>query len=160
MASERLTDLNRTQKFELCLVRVLQGASYKELADYVKEEWGFPISRQTIGYFLKSKEGEAIMSEVYDQLRKEYSNEPVVEKSTRVLALREQAVKLQKVLRGLPVDKEWLDFSAEFRQYIKQIATEMEGLQINISEGKSAAELAIEAALAKRAKLKVVGDSD
>ncbi len=154
MALERL---QRKQKFELCLHRILQGLSYQELADYLLNEWQFEISRQSVGNFLRSEEGEAMMAEAYEHLRAEFSNEPVIEKSTRVMALREQALKLQGVLRDLPVDEEeWLSYSQEFRQYIKQIAIEMDGIQVNVMEGKSAAELAIEAALSKQKKLHIV----
>lgn len=152
-----LKNLQKNQKFELCLLRILQGLSYSDLANYVKEEWGFELSRQSIGNFLRSEEGQQIMASAYEHLRKEYSNEPVIEKSTRVMALREQATKIQALLRNLAVDSEgWLEYSQEFRQYIKQIAVEMEGIQVNVSEGKSAAELAIEAAMEKQRKLEVV----
>lgn len=151
-----LKDLNRGQKFELCLLRILQGASYATISDYVKEEWGFSLTRQSIGNFFRDPEGQNLMEEAYDHLRKEYSNEPVIEKSTRVMALREQAVKLQTVLRNLPVDTEdWITLSQEFRQYVKQIATEMDGIQVNFNEGKSPTELALEAALARKRKLEV-----
>jgi hypothetical protein len=142
---------------ELCLLRILQAASYADLAEMIKEEWGFELTRQSVGNFFRSDEGAELMEEAYATLRKEYSNEPVIEKSTRVMALREQAVKLQGLLRELPVsDPEWREYSQEFRQYIKQIATEMEGIQVNVTEGKSAVEVAMEAALAKQRKLELV----
>jgi len=151
-----LADLTTQQKFELCLVRILQGLSYAELSAYIAEEWAFDVSRQTIGNFIRSEEGQDVMAQAYDHLRKEYSNEPVIEKSTRVMALREQALKLQALLRTLAVDTPpWVEYSQEFRQYIKQIAIEMDGIQVNVSEHKAAAEVAIEAALAKQQKRKL-----
>ena len=73
------------------------------------------------------------------------------------MALREQALKLQEILRTVPTSAEdWLDYSAEFRQYVKQIAVEMEGIQVNVTEGKSATELALDAAMSKAKKLELV----
>ncbi len=157
MANEFLKTLQRKQKFELCLVRILKGWSYQELSDWALEEWGFEVSRQSIGNFIRSDQGVQIMEEAYTNLRQEFSNEPIIEKSTRVMALREQALKLQGLLRLTGVDEEeWISYSQEFRQYIKQIAIEMDGIQVNVMEGKSATELALEAALSKRTHLEVV----
>ena len=157
MANAYLKDLQKKQKFELCLVRILKGASYAELSAWVAEEWGFEISRQSVGNFIRSEEGIQIMDEAYAHLRQEFSNEPIIEKSTRVMALREQTLKLQGLLRSISVDsEEWISYSQEFRQYIKQIAIEMDGIQVNVMEGKSAAEVAIEAALSEKRHLEVV----
>jgi histidinol-phosphate/aromatic aminotransferase/cobyric acid decarboxylase-like protein len=152
-----LRDLQTGQKFELCLLRILKGMPFKDLANHVHEEWGFEITRQTIGNFFRSAEGLELMEKAYEHLRKEYSNEPLVEKSTRVLALKEQTEKIQAILRTVASDsEEWLSYSQEFRQYVKQIAVEMEGIQVNVTDGKAAAERAIEAAIAKKAKLELV----
>jgi hypothetical protein len=97
------------------------------------------------------------MEAAYSHLRDEYSNEPLIEKSTRVLALREQTQKVQDTLRTLDVtSEEWISYSQEFRQYVKQIAVEMEGINVNVTEGKSAAEMGIEAAMHKAQKLELV----
>lgn len=138
-------------------MRILQGSSYDSLVGYIQEHFGLEVSRQTVGNFFRSEEGAEFMDAAYSHLREEYKNEPMIEKSTRVMALREQAVKLQGVLRSLPVDDEaWISYSQELRQYVKQIAVEMEGINVNVTDAKSAAELAIDAAMAKAAKLQIV----
>jgi hypothetical protein len=152
-----LRDLQAGQKFELCLLRIMQGMSFKDMSEHVKSEWGFEITRQTIGNFFRSEEGRELLDKAYGHIRKEYANESLVEKSTRVLALREQTQKIQRTLRDLAVESaEWISYSQEFRQYMKQIAVEMEGIQVNVTDGKAAAERAIEAAIAKKAKLELV----
>lgn len=152
-----LKQLQTPQKTELCLARILQGSSYADLAEYVFDQFGLQVSRQTIGNFFRSEEGTDLMDRAYEHLRQEYSNEPLIEKSTRVMALREQAQKLQGLLRTLSMEDEvWISYSQELRQYMKQISVEMEGIQVNVTEGKSAAELAIEAATAKAKTLSLV----
>jgi hypothetical protein len=138
-------------------MRILQGSSYDSLTTYAQETFGLETTRQTIGNFFRSEEGAEFMRAAYATLRDEYANEPMIEKSTRVMALREQAVKLQGVLRSLPVDDEaWISYSQELRQYVKQISIEMDGINVNVNDAKSAAEQGIDAALAKAAKLKLV----
>ncbi len=152
-----LEKLQRRQKLKICFLRILKGSSYQDIADHLKEEWQYTCSRQAVGNFLRSDEGEQMVEDAYAHLRREFSNEPVIEKSTRVLALREQVLKLQSVLRTLAVEEEeWISYSQEFRQYIKQIAIEMDGIQVNVMEGKSAAEMAMAAAVDKKSKLKLV----
>jgi len=157
MSARFLTKLPDKDKFELCLMRILQGSSYDFLVGYIQDNFGLEVSRQTVGNFFRSEEGAEFMEKAYSNLREEYKNEPMIEKSTRVMALREQAVKLQGVLRSLSVEEEeWISYSQELRQYIKQIAVEMEGINVNVTDAKSAAELAIDAAMAKAAKLELV----
>ena len=152
-----LENLKTKQKINLCMTRIVRGLSYAELAEYLLEEWQYTCTRQVIGNFFRSDEGETLMEEAYTGLRREFSNEPIIEKSTRVMALREQALKLQGLLRTLGVEEEeWIEYSQEFRQYIKQIAIEMDGIQVNVMEGKSAAEMAMAAAVEKKSKLKLV----
>ena len=151
-----LKDLTSGQKADLCLLRILQGKSYQELSDWVKSEWTFTLSRQSIGNFFRSDEGKEIMDVSYTQLKSEYADEPLIEKATRVLALQEQAKKLQRLLDRLCVDeREWLSYSEEFRQYIKQISVEMEGLQITVADGRSPIEVALQKVMEVK-KLKAV----
>jgi len=150
-----LKDLGQSQKIEMCLVRILEAKSYEDLAGYIDSNWGFKITRQSIGNFFRSEEGTRIMDQAYTQLKAEYADEPLVEKSTRVLSLRDQALKIKALLATLPVSDEfWIGDSQEFRQYIKQISVEMEGLQITVADGRSPIEMALEQAL----KVKLAGD--
>jgi len=158
MSAKYLTKLQDKEKHELCLMRILQGMSYDKLQVIVAEDFGLEVSRQTVGNFFRSEEGSKMMDQAYKTLREEYVNEPMIEKSTRVMALREQASKLQRLLRDqLSIEDEaWISYSQELRQYIKQIAIEMDGINVNVNEAQSAAEMAMDAALAKAAKIKLV----
>jgi hypothetical protein len=138
-------------------MRILDGTSYDALVIYIADNFNLETSRQTVGNFFRSVEGAEFMEKAYENLRAEYKNEPLIEKSTRVMALREQTAKLQAFLRTLPTEAEaYISYSQELRQYIKQISVEMDGINVNVTDGKSATEVALDAAMAKAKKLELV----
>jgi hypothetical protein len=132
--STYLNKLQREQKLELCLLRILDGATYNAIRDYIEETWQHKTSSQSVGNFFRSTEGEDLVSEAYKKLRSEYQEQPLIEKSTRMM-------------EGLPVGSEgWMLCSNEFRQYGKMISTEMEGLQVTVDD-RTPSERAFQAAL-------------
>jgi hypothetical protein len=145
--STYLNKLQREQKLELCLLRILDGATYNAIRDYIEETWQHKTSSQSVGNFFRSTEGEDLVSEAYKKLRSEYQEQPLIEKSTRMMAYRDQMVRLRHVMEGLPVGSEgWMLCSNEFRQYGKMISTEMEGLQVTVDD-RTPSERAFQAAL-------------
>ena len=143
-----LTKLQYPQKLDICLLRIMDAATYKDVATYIGEVWQSEATPQTVGNFFRSEEGEKIMADAYKKLRKEYADQPLVEKSTRVVAYRDQMLKIRAVMNILPVGEEgWLEMSNEFRQYGKMIFQETEGLHITVDD-KTPMEKALAAALA------------
>ena len=143
-----LTKLQEDQKLEICLLRIMDAATYKTVSDYIQEAWQAPATPQTVGNFFRSEEGEQIMEKAYKKLRKEYSQQPLIEKSTRLLAYRDQMLKIRAVMNSIPVgDEGWLELSVEFRQYGNMIFKETEGMHITIDD-QTPMELALIAALA------------
>jgi len=101
----------------------------KELADN-----GVSISKSTVSIWVRSPDGAKVMSEVQQELEKEWKGEPLASKLSRVHAAIEKATRLRRFLRSLPqITKDWLSVSREFRSYLTLIREEMEPLRLEMS---------------------------
>jgi len=130
-----LVALPEEQKLELVERRIINGDTYQSLADWLEEVYGFETSITTISHFFNSVEGEKLYKRKFSEIRETFANEPLVDKSTRVLAIREKALALGRMLDLLSMsDESWMDFSAEYRHYLKMIRDEMEGLKISVDD--------------------------
>lgn len=130
-----LTQLPEEQKLELIERRIINGDTYVDLVDWLKDTYDYDAAASTVSYFFNSVEGEKLYQQKFQEIRDTFADEPLVDKSTRVLALRDKALKLREYLNLHHEGEEyWLDYSAEYRQYLKMIKDEMEGLKINIGD--------------------------
>lgn len=130
-----LVGLPEEQKLELVERRIINGDSYQSLVDWLSNTYEFDTSITTMSHFFNSVEGEKLYKRKFREIRDTFAEEPLVDKSTRVLALRKKALHLGRVLDLLPMDEDdWLNFSSEYRQYLKMIRDEMEGLKISVDD--------------------------
>lgn len=128
-----LARLSEEDKRELCRKRLLNAWTHERLSDYLRDELGYEATSASVANFFRSSEGELLQGQEHAEIRKRYLDEPLIEKGTRVLALRKQARRLGAMLDELTViDDEWFEASAEYRQYMKLIKDEIEGSKITL----------------------------
>lgn len=130
-----LNSLLPEQKEVICQLRLMNGATYDEIRGFIEREWAQSVTIPTISYFFRSREGERVLRQEHEKIRKTFLDEPLVEKGTRVLKLREKARELDRLLQRLaPEEEAWIGYSQEFRQYLKMIKEEVEGTKIQLED--------------------------
>jgi hypothetical protein len=129
-----LVKLLDEQKTELCQLRLIKAWTYEQLAAHATRVYGSEATKQTISNFFRSDAGVALLSETHEEIRKKYLEEPLIEQGTRVLAMRDKAIQLERALRDQVVGTEdWLNISSEYRQYLNMISKLIDGTKLNLN---------------------------
>lgn len=137
-----LASLTTDQKREVCKRRIVNAATFATLKEFIEEAYGLQTSVPTISRFFASQEGQDLLTEVHDEVKKTFQNEPLIEKASRVLAFRDKMMVLERHMTLLndPKLPEWRALSQEFRHYAKLIQEEMVGFKITLDSELSPAE--------------------
>lgn len=132
-----LTVLLPEQKQVLCRKRLLDATSYDDLVTFIETEWNHGVSRNTVANFLTSHEGRDMLKLEHEKVRENFLNEPLVEKGTRVIKLRDKAIEIDRYLQTTSIESDaWLSYSQELRQYLKMLREEIDGSKITLESGR------------------------
>lgn len=132
--NRKLGDLVPQQLDYICALR-LDNHTLQRIADKVRAEFDVSYTNASYSTYFKSQEGKDRLHSMEQLLWEEWENEPLAKKVSRVHALAEQAQKLQRIIRSLPIhDPAYLTLSKEFRGYLALLRVETEPLRVGKEE--------------------------
>jgi hypothetical protein len=92
---------------------------------------------------MASDEGVSLLKAVHDEVRETFQDQPLIEKSSRIMAFQDKMQLLNQSMDKLgdPQADGWRELSQEYRQYAKLIQDEMVGIKVTFDKNVSPAEM-------------------